>query len=310
MHVDIVRIDGRDYNNPPSQPDNNIFVDRRKNSEFLLMILAGYKSFLYKDVFARVKAFTPKNFDICIMSSGLFDETLNKIATENDWSYLSTAQNNIPLIQNLAIMLHPQAQFLFKMDEDIFITEGVFNTLMKTADYVQKHRHYNVGFVAPLIPINPYGYVRLLEKLGLIETYEKMFGPVYYGVNNGMITTNLDVAKFFWGEGGFVPSIDKMNSAFQIQKMSYSICSIRFAIGMIMFHRDLWISMNGLKMLSEGDNYGPGLDEWVICQFCVMEALAMVVAENAVVGHLCFRGLTSAMKEYYLTHREIFRCPK
>ena len=249
------------------------------------MILAGYKPFLYEDVFARVKAFTPKHFDVCVMSSGLFDETLNQIAAENNWSYLSTAENNIPLVQNLAIMLHPQAEFIYKMDEDIF------------------------RFVAPLIPINPYGYVRLLEKLGLIETYEKMFEPVYYGANNRMITTNLDVAKFFWGEGGIFPSIDKMNAAFQNQKISYSICSIRFTIGMIMFHRDLWLTMDGLKVNQVG-NYGLGLDEWVICQFCVMEALAMVVAENAVVGHLCFCSLTSAMKEYYLTHRERFRCPK
>ena len=170
MNVDIVRIDGHNYNPSPRQPGTNLFVDRRKNSEFLLMILAGYKSFLYEDVFARVKAFTPKNFDICVMSSGLFDETLNKIAAENDWSYLSTAENNIPLVQNLAIMLHPQAEFIYKMDEDIFITEGVFDTLMKTANHVQKYGHYNVGFVAPLIPINSHGYVRILEKLNLIET--------------------------------------------------------------------------------------------------------------------------------------------
>ncbi|MBQ9496837.1 MAG: hypothetical protein IJR52_04595, partial [Selenomonadaceae bacterium] len=100
----------------------------------MLMILAGYKPFLFEDVFARVKSFTPKQFDVCILFSGLFDETLNKIAAENSWSYLSTAQNNIPFVQNLAIMLHAQAEFLFKMDEDIFITAGVFNTLLNTAE--------------------------------------------------------------------------------------------------------------------------------------------------------------------------------
>ncbi len=103
------------------------------------MILAGYKPFLYEDVFARVKAFTSKHYDVCIISSGLFDDRLNELAAQNDWSYLSTAQNNILLIQNLAIMLHEQAELLFKIDEDIFITEGVFDTLLKTAYYVQQH---------------------------------------------------------------------------------------------------------------------------------------------------------------------------
>lgn len=274
------------------------------------MILAGYKPFLFEDVFARVKAFTPKQFDVCILSSGLFDETLNKIAAENSWSYLSTAQNNIPLVQNLAIMLHAQAEFLFKMDEDIFLTEGVFDTLFKTAAHVQEYSHYTVGFAAPLIPLNSYGHARLLEKLGLIETYEKIFEKVFYGSqSNRMLCGNPDVAKFFWGEGGFIPPIDELNAAFRNQKFSYSLCPIRFSIGFIHFHRMLWRGMDGWKLPPE-NSFGPGFDEEYICKFCVNASLAMVVAENAVVGHLSFMQQTAAMKEYYLTHREVFRCPK
>ena len=166
MNVEVKVVDGRNYHAPPRLPDENILIDRRKNSNILLIILAGYKSFCYEDVFARVKAFTPKKFDICITSSGLFDETLNKIAAENGWSYLSTAQNNIPLAQNLAIKIHDKAEFIYKMDEDIFVTDGCFETLMKTYRHVLRHGHYNVGFVAPLIPINGYGHIRVLEKLG------------------------------------------------------------------------------------------------------------------------------------------------
>ena len=308
MHVDIVRISG-DSNNPLSQPGTNLFVDRRKNSAFLLMILAGYKSFLYEDIFARVKKFVPVHFDVCIISSGLFDETLNKIAAKNDWSYLSTTQNNVPLIQNLAIMIHEQAEWLFKMDEDIFITEGVFDTLLKTYVHVQTHGHFNVGFVAPLIPINSYGHIRLLEKLGLIETYEKTFEKLVYAVHiSRMLYSNPEVAKFFWGEGGIVPSIDAMNAAFRIQKMEYSVCSVRFSIGFILFHRNLWKAMGGWQ-LPPPDSWGPGLDEEQICKFCVAASLGMVVAENAVVGHLSFGDQNTPMKEYYLTHREVFRCP-
>ena len=259
------------------------------------MILAGYKPFLYEDVFARVKAFTPKHFDICVMSSGLFDETLNTIAAENDWSYLSTAENNIPLVQNLAIMLHERAELLFKMDEDIFITEGVFDTLMKTANHVQRYGHYNVGFVAPLIPINSYGHIRLLEKLGVHISR--------------MLYSNPNVAKFFWGEGGFIPPIDEMNAAFQSQKISYSICSVRFSIGFIHYHRIFWKLMDGWELPQNTSNV-LGLDEMQICKFCTLSSSAMVVAENAVVGHLSFGQQNAAMKEYYLAHREKFRCPK
>lgn len=273
------------------------------------MILAGYKPYLFEDIFARVKAFTPEQFDICITSSGLFDETLNQIAAENGWSYLSTAQNNIPLAQNFTIAIHDKAEFICKMDEDIFVTAGTFETLLKTYEHVYRHGHYNVGFVAPLIPINGYGHIRILEKLGLLETYEKTFEPVLYGAQpNRMIEKSPEVAKFFWGEGGIVPSIDDMNAAFSILKISYSICSVRFSIGLILFHRNLWEAM-GRWQLPPPNNAGLGTDEAQICQFCVALSLGMVVAENSVVGHLSFRQQNAAMKEYYLTHREKFRCP-
>ena len=274
------------------------------------MILAGYKPYLFEDVFARVRAFTPEYFDVCIISSGLFDKRLNKIAAKNNWSYLSTAENNAPLIQNMAIKLHEHADFLFKMDEDMFVTEGIFMTLLKTYDHVQNHGHYNVGFVAPLIPINSHGHVRILEKLGLMEIYEEKFDPVVYGTyGDKMILTNPEVAKFFWGEGGFVPSIDAMNAAFRIQKMTYSICSVRFTIGFILFHRNLWQAMGGWQLPPPG-SWGPGFDETQICQFCVASSLAMVVAENAVVGHFSAGKQNDAMKEYYFRHREIFRFHK
>ena len=272
------------------------------------MILAGYKPYLFEDVFARVKAFTPNQFDICITSSGLFDETLNQIAAENDWSYLSMAQNNIPLAMNAAIMVHDKAEFIYKMDEDIFVTNGCFETLLKTYDYVLHYGHYNVGFVAPLIPINGYGHIRVLEKLGLLETYEKTFERTLYGAQgHRMIEKSPEVAKFFWGEGGFVPSIDRMNAAFQIQKISYSICSIRFSIGLILFNREIWKYMGGWRVVP--NKIGLGVDEDQICTFCMAYSFGIIVSENAVVGHLSFGKQNAAMKEYYLAHKDKFRCP-
>ena len=307
MNIDVKILKGENYKH--TLPTENVFIDRRKNSNGLLIILAGYKPYLFEDVFVRVKAFAIKTLDICITSSGLFDETLNNIAAENDWSYLSTAQNNIPLAQNLAIALHENANIIFKMDEDIFVTAGCFETLLKTYSHVQTHGHYNVGFVAPLIPINGYCHVQLLEKLGLLEFYEKIFEPVLYGAQRlRMIEKSPEVAKFFWGEGGIIPPIDAMNAAFQMQKMSYSVCSVRFSIGFILFHRSLWTSMGGWEMPMP-NRPGLGADESQICRFCVLNSLGMIISENTLVGHLSFGQQNAVMKEYYLSHREIFRCP-
>ncbi|MBR5914122.1 MAG: hypothetical protein IKZ58_07165 [Selenomonadaceae bacterium] len=298
---------------PPSVPDNpeereNLFIDRRKNSPFLLNILAGYKPYLFEDVFARVKKFVPNAFDVCITSSGLFDKNLYDIAKNYGWSYLSTARNSIPGVQNLIMPLYENAQMIFKMDEDIFVTQNCFEKLLQTFNHCQTQGRYNVGFVAPLIPINGYGHVRILEKLGLDEYYEKNFEKIIYGAQHErMLEKSPEVAKFFWGEGNIIPSIDMMNVAFQIRKMEYRACPIKFSIGLILFHRNLWTVMGGWITPPVGS--GGGIDEMQICDFCVKQSLAMIISENTVVGHLSFHPQNEDMKEYFLTHREKFRCP-
>lgn len=56
------------------------FQDRRKNADTLVLILAGYKPFLWNDVFEHIKRFTLSEADICIVSSGKYYERLVDIA--------------------------------------------------------------------------------------------------------------------------------------------------------------------------------------------------------------------------------------
>ena len=94
----------------------------------------------------------------------------------------------------------------------------------------------------------------------MLETYEKTFERTLYGAQpDRMIEKSPEVAKFFWGEGGFVPSIDDMNKNFRAQEISYSICSIRFSIGLILFYRGLWEAMGGWK-LPPPNSPGLGID--------------------------------------------------
>ena len=64
------------------------FIDRSKKSENLCIILAGYKEFLWKEVFERIEKFIPKDFDVCIVSPGMFNEKLVELCEKNSWSYL------------------------------------------------------------------------------------------------------------------------------------------------------------------------------------------------------------------------------
>lgn len=282
-----------------------IFIDRSKHRKVLCIILAGYKTYLYKDVFERIIRFMPKDIDVCLVSSGLYSEDLAQRAEKQGWSYLSTKRNCVTLVQNVAIRLHEQAEYIYKIDEDIFVTDGCFQTLMNTYKRVETQEAYEVGFVAPLIPINGYGHMRVLDKLGLKNIYEELFErPIYASHPGRMIENNGEVAKFFWGEGGYVPPIDEMNRRWMAEEFRYSVCPIRFSIGFILFKRKLWEDMDMFPVLK--DNPCMGLDEEEICSYCMVHSKAIVVAENTVVGHLAFGGQNEVMKDYYYHNTELF----
>lgn len=283
------------------------FENRMKKQDTLCYILAGYKEFTWDILFDRIKRFAPKNIDICILSSGVYSNKLSKIAKDNNWSYLSVKKNCVTLAQNILLKEFSKAENIYKLDEDIFVTKDFFKQLKYTYDEVSK-RDYNVGFVAPLIPINGYGHAKILEKLNLVDTYEKKFEKVKYAAGRErMIESSPEVAKFMWGEGGYVPQIDELSQKLNKMPFSYSACAIRFSIGAIYFKRDLWEAMRYFKV-----DKGPcmGLDETQICSYCICDSKAIIISENVCVGHLSFGTQNKPMEEYYKNNLDVFKIKK
>lgn len=284
------------------------FENRSKNKGTVCMILAGYKEFTWDIVFERIKVFSDDSIDICIVSSGLYSERLSEIAKNNGWSYLSTKRNCVTLAQNMAVKLFPKAEYIFKLDEDIFITKNFFNTLKSTFNKVQENGTYNVGFVAPILPINGYCHVVLLEKLGLIDYYEQNFEKVKYAAGSDrMIENNPDVAKFMWGENDKIPHIDTLDKFLGESEFSYSASTVRFSIGAILYTRQLWRDMHYFKV---GVTKAMGVDEVQICEFCLTNSKAMVISENTCAGHLSFGPQNFEMEKYYKLNQDKFSIKK
>lgn len=284
------------------------FTERKKDREDLLVVLAGYKEFVWESVFQRLKAFAPLEMDVCIVTSGLENAWLKNLCEKNQWSYLSTSRNNVSMAVNTAIWKHPQAKYIYKMDEDMFLTEGVFERLKDTYLEVERNGRYEVGFVTPLIPINGYGYVRLLEIFDAVDLWIERFGELKYAnlAHHNSIWENPDAARFMWGEGNpQMDNLDRMQKLLSKRAFQYSVCSIRYSIGFILFHRNLWIRMGGFPTFIGN----MGVDEEAICQFCLLQSYAMVVAENAVAGHLAFGPQNKEMEKYYFENKEKFRLP-
>ncbi|MBO5349934.1 MAG: hypothetical protein J6A89_09005 [Clostridia bacterium] len=285
------------------------FINRGKNSEKLCIILAGYKEFLWKDVFSRIKEYAPEDIDVCVVTSGMYNEKLASLCEKNDWSYLGVKENKVTLAQNIAINLHPNAKYIYKLDEDIFVTEGFFTQLKTTLDNIEKEGRYRPSFIAPLINVNGYSYIRLLEKMDLLNAFEKKFGKAVYDVNpTEPIVKNGEIAKFLWGsEETKIRNIDELSKNFANKDFEYSVCPIRFSIGAILMPREIWEKMHKFTVT---DDVGLGLDEEELCKYAISESRPIIVSENVLVGHFSYGPQTEEMKKYYNENRDIFELRK
>lgn len=284
--------------------DDYLFENRSNNENTLCIILAGYKEFTWDIVFERINEFSEKDIDICIVSSGLYSKKLSEVAKKYNWSYISIKKNSVTLAQNTTIKLFPNAKYIYKLDEDIFVTKNFFKTIRNTYNLVQEEGEYNVGFVAPIIPINGYCHVLLLKKLNLIQYFEKNFEKIKYAAGpNRMIENNSDVAKFMWGENNLIPHIDDLNEKLSNLPFKYSASTIRFSIGAIYFSRDLWEDMNYFDVI---DSSRLGIDEVQLCTYCIKNSKGMIISENCCVGHLSFGLQNEVMKEYYKNNPQHF----
>lgn len=278
------------------------FIDRSTSKNTLCYILAGYKPFTWDEVFDRIKKYAPKDIDICILSSGVWSDELNKIAEQNNWSYLSTKRNNVSVAQNLLFKIFNNVQKFYKIDEDIFITKYFFEELNKVYEASKKDL-FVPGIICPLIPVNGFGHVEILKRFGALDEYSKRFEPVkYMHGSNRMIENNVDVAKFMWGEDGTIPKLDVMCEILKKDPFEYVICPIRFSIGAIMFDKHTVEALNGFDVGGRGSALG--VDEGQLCGLCVSHSLVMMVSKNTVVGHLSFGSQNKEMAEYYKLNKD------
>lgn len=284
------------------------FDSRAKGSNKLLVVLTGYKELVWDSVFPRLKLFTPADVDVVLVTAGKICGKIRAICADYGWSYIGTEINNVSLAINTAIYHHSNAEYIYKMDEDIFVTKGCFEKMLDTYIVLKAETRYEVGFTTPLIPVNGYSYVRLLEIFDKVDAWEERFGELIYTdcyKHHGTIHDSPEAAMFLWGaDNPDFEDIDVMAEVLQNSKYTYSICPIRYSIGFILFGRRDWVRM-GMFPVSKYQNLG--VDEEHICTYCMMSARVMAVSENAIAGHLHYGGpQREALEEYYRSNREKF----
>ncbi|MCD7726296.1 MAG: hypothetical protein LUI12_12230 [Clostridiales bacterium] len=268
----------------------HLFVDRRKGKDKVLFVLSGYKLYLWDSVFSRLKRFLPDDVEVCLCSSGIYDDTLAAIAAENVWSYLSTSQNSVTLIQNIAYAIYEDCTWIYKMDEDIFLTNNTLSRLYEAYVREEINSSYRIGVMAPVIPLNQSCYRLVLEKYHCLQDFEERYGRALWG---GLSISAPDVALYLWGKYGNIPGIDQIASDFR--EPVISLCSTRYNIGLILIKRTLWSNMSGFTTSASPDM---GLDEEELDAYCVNSSRVIMIAHDAVAGHFAFGPQSYGMREY------------
>ncbi len=272
---------------------SHTFIDRSKAAPKLVIVLAGYKSFLWPLTLTRLAKFIPSDMDVCILSSGLYSEQLAQLATDHGWSYLYTRANKVSLVQNLAIAKHKAAKWIYKLDEDIFIPDNFFERLLEGYLRIKEEGLYEPGFCSPLININGYSYISFLRIMNADDEYRAKFGELKHGGRRIKAQNDGEAAKWLWQKSLPFDDVARYVSS---QPFKYSAAPHRFSIGAILFERELWESIGGFKNTLKENLLG--IDEEYLCKDCIDTSRAILVIHNIFAGHFSYGPQEASMKDY------------
>lgn len=277
------------------------FTDRRKNSDHLLLVVAGHKPALWPLVFPRVERWTPPGWDVCFCCPGTNPADLHQRAARNGWSVLHTPSNQLALTQNLAIAHHPAAHIIVKMDEDIFLTENTLSGLAAALTPSANPSSFPTGPIAPLLNVNGFSARLLLERLNRLAEFETRFGPCLQACTDTPAWQNPEAARFLWD---IILPLDETARRMARDTPGFTPCPHRFSIGCVALQRSFWDSMQGFTVAPPGDL---GVEEIDLAAYCAVTSRPLLVAHHLLAGHAGFGHQMPAMEPWLLQNADTLK---
>lgn len=272
------------------------FINRRKESSKLLIVVIGYKRFLWEKILNRITKYTPEEFDVCLCIPGRLikenEELLYSYAEKNRWSIVQTNENKLSLAQNHAIRIHPKANYIYKLDEDIFIGKGYFINIAQTYDQVLKDGYYKPMMVVPTLNVNGHTYLHVLKHFSALERYKQKFRFLISSCTEIPIHYDPEAALFMWTLGNFDKTVEEYTSYYQ---SAYHPCPHRFSIGAFMMTRDVFDMFGGFSVAPSGVL---GTEEEYLAVLAAKNSMPIIVSENTFAGHFSFGLQEQFMKEH------------
>lgn len=230
--------------------------------------------------------------------------TFKKYAERYGWSYLRIEQDLLAQAQNTAIKLHPHAYWIFKIDEDILLSNHYFEKMLNTYHKAKKSCCKSIGFLVPLINLNAGGVKIFLETIHAYDKFEKQFGKLTIGLEEP-IHKSPEVAEFIWANS--IP-FDKVATLVEERNSEkFCECNVRFSIGAVLFTRDYWKKLGGFVVKTEGIM---AAEEEQMNAFCFNNMLSIIISTDTFVGHLGFWKQKKACRSFYINHEKDIRLPE
>ena len=263
------------------------FSNNSRDKPRLVMVLAGYKPLLWPLVLDRLSEICPDDTDVCIVTAGKHVESLKALSHGRGWSYLSVEKNKTGLALNLAVKLHPCADLIHKLDEDVFLAAGYFERMESGFCRIRTDGIYDPGICVPTLNVNGVSYRWFLERLDLLESYERQFGKALISCVGVPAHHDPSAAVWIWTRS--LP-FDEVSSRFSRVNdeinSTYELIGTRFSIGAFLIERSFYDQIEGLR--SSWREGILGVDEEGLCEACVLYSRPMFYLKDVLAGHFSF----------------------
>lgn len=303
---EFVKRSAMDITRRSNSSDKYQFNNRSKGLKKLIIVLAGYKQPLWPMVFPRLAKAAPEDADVCVMSAGKYVEALASLCEERGWSYLSSGTNDVSLVQNVTINLHPAATFIVKVDEDMFVTDTTINKIVSYYEAIKSSSIVNPSLVAPMINVNGVCYRTLLSRLGLLAQYEARFGPARVTTVGAPISDDPEACRWIWEHT--VP-LERTEAQLVGLTGDLMMAPVQFSIGLIGFERSFWNEIGGFPVkrhMLAMKRSTLGADEEYICRMATFLGRPVVICQDAFAAHFAFGPQYAGMLKFLDERPEIF----
>ena len=279
------------------------FVDRQSGTDSLILLVAGFQEHYWDILMANINQANHGQRDVCVCIplGGGKEKRLYEIAGRYGWSVLRIKDDLLSQAENTAIRLHPNANIIHKLDEDIVINDFYFDD-MEAAFEHRDESEYCPGFLAPVININLATTDDYLKIIGKYDDFYLRFGKHHRG--SLFFHRSIEVAEYLTKTLFCYGKVHALFDLARLEKRTYIACPVRFSIGAVLFTRQYWEELGYFAVGFR--SVGRAEEETQMCSYNVDNYKPTVCVGNVVVGHLGYFTQKETCRRIFLDNSHLF----